>query len=285
MSSSKSVALVTGCSKGGIGFAFCEELAARGCVVYATARRLEAMQDFSHENIHLLTLDVTSDDNVRDVVNTIIEREGQIDILVNNAGVGTTGPVIDVPMEDIIGTFNTNVFSVIRMAKAVIPHMASRKSGTIVNMGSILGEIPIPWGGIYAATKAAMHTITDTLYMECTPFNINVFLVCPGGVTSNIANNHRPRVKIPENTLYADYIDSIMAKLEISQGPKSMPTKELAQRVVAATLSPKPPRYMTLAANSMYYRIFKWLPRGWVLRMFWDRFGAVDETAAEKKRK
>lgn len=69
----------------------CEEFASRGCIVYATARRLEALQDFTHENIHTLALDVNNDENVQDVVKTVIEREGKIDVLVNNAGVGHTG--------------------------------------------------------------------------------------------------------------------------------------------------------------------------------------------------
>lgn len=69
----------------------CEEFASRGCIVYATARRLEALQDFTQGNIHTLALDVNNDENVQDVVKTVIEREGKIDVLVNNAGVGHTG--------------------------------------------------------------------------------------------------------------------------------------------------------------------------------------------------
>ncbi|KAI0652438.1 NAD-P-binding protein [Trametes meyenii] len=273
MSSSKTVVLITGCSKGGIGFSLCEEFASKGCIVYATARRLDAMEGFTHDNIHTLPLDVTHDANVKDVVKTVIEQEGQIDILVNNAGVGSTGPVIDIDMQEIIQTFDANVYSIIRMAKAVIPHMAARKIGTIVNVSSIAGEIPVPWGGIYASTKAAVNSITDALYMECKPFNINVVLLAPGGVKSNITINQAPRVKLPENSLYSEYIDAILAKLHMSQGPGAMPTATFAERVVTAVLKPKPPRYMTLAAMSGMFRVLAWFPRGWVLNMFWRRLG------------
>ncbi|KAI0828928.1 NAD-P-binding protein [Trametes gibbosa] len=283
MSSSKTVALVTGCSKGGIGYALCEELASRGCVVYATARKLESMHDFSHERIHTLALDVTSDDNVRDVVNTIIEREGQLDILVNNAGVACSSPVIETDMQDVLNIFDTNVYAVIRTARAVIPHMAARRRGTIVNIGSISGEIPVPWGGIYGATKAAVQSINDALYMECTPFNIHVVLVAPGGVKSNIAINQAP--KLPEGTLYADYFDSILTKLNLSQGPNAMSAEVFSRKVVAAVLRPTPPRYMTLAAMSTIYSIFKWFPRGWVLRLFWSRLGEAPRLAAQRQRK
>ncbi|KAI0639988.1 NAD-P-binding protein [Trametes polyzona] len=286
MSNSKTVVLVTGCSRGGIGFALCEEFASRGCIVYAAARRLESMNGFTHENIHpLAPVDVTDDANVREAVDTVISREGHIDVLVNNAGVGNTGAVIDVDMQEIINTFNTNVFSVVRMAKAVIPHMASRKKGTIVNIGSIAGEIPVPWGGIYGASKAALHSITDALYMECIPLHINVVLVAPGGVKSNIAANQVERVKLPENSLYADYMDAILTKLNLSQGSNSMPADKFSQKVVGAVLKPQPPRYMTLAAMSRIYRVLLWFPRGWVLRLFWRRLGEGPRLAAQKQRK
>ena len=140
----------------------CEEYASRGCKVYATARRLESMDALKQPNIEKLVLDVTDNDNVQAVVNTIVEKEGRIDILVNNAGVlcigmlehafpatsidrnaGAVrrtlfaGPMIDVSMDVIQKAYDANVFSVIRMCKAVIPHMAARKSGTIVNISSI----------------------------------------------------------------------------------------------------------------------------------------------------
>ncbi|OSD03376.1 NAD-P-binding protein [Trametes coccinea BRFM310] len=285
MSSNKTVVLVTGSSKGGIGFSLCEEFASRGCTVYATARRLEAMEGFSQPNIHTLSLDVTSDESVQKAVETIIEREGRIDVLINNAGLGNTGAIIDVPMDEIVRMFDTNVYAVIRMAKAVIPHMAARKSGTIVNVGSIAGEIPVPWGGIYGATKAALHSLTETLYMECKPLDINVVLLAPGGVKSNIANNQAPRFKLPENSLYSAYIDSMLAKLTMSQRGNSMPAEQFSQQVVSAVLKPQPPRYMTLASMSGMYKVLKWLPRTWVLNMFWRRLGEGPRLAALKNRK
>ncbi|CDO73057.1 hypothetical protein BN946_scf185007.g111 [Trametes cinnabarina] len=288
MSSTTTVVLITGCSKGGIGFALCEEFASRGSIVYATARRLDAMHGFSHKNIHPLALDVTSDDSVQNAVQAVIDREGQIDVLVNNAGLGGTGDpgaVIDVPMDDIIRMFDTNVYAAIRTAKAVIPHMAARKSGTIVNVGSIAGEIPVPWGGIYGATKAALHSLTDTLYMECKPLRIHVVLLAPGGVKSNIVANQTPRFKLPENSLYADYIDSLFAKLTVSQRNDPMPADVFARRVVGAVLKPTPPRYMTLASMSGMYRVLRWLPRTWVLNWFWRRFGEGPRLAAQKNRK
>lgn len=134
--------------------------------MYATARRLEAMDAFTSPAIEKLTLDVTKQDTIDEVVKTIIGKEGRIDVLVNNAGVlcagehylfrchkpmiltcMTLGPVIEVPMDVIERTFDTNVFSIIRMCKAVIPHMAARKTGTIVNISSVTARMyvsPLP---------------------------------------------------------------------------------------------------------------------------------------------
>ena len=120
---------------------------------------MEAMDGLKHPNVEKIVLDVTKEDNIYDVVNTIISREGRIDVLVNNAGVlcigtprptvilqfralfsihhGSIGPVIDVPMDVVQKAYDANVFSVIRMCKAVIPHMAKRKSGTIVQISSV----------------------------------------------------------------------------------------------------------------------------------------------------
>ncbi|GBE77557.1 hypothetical protein SCP_0104350 [Sparassis crispa] len=103
----------------------------------------------------------------------ILEKEGRIDIIVNNAGVVSSAPLIDVPMELVLNTFNTNAFSVLRVARVVIPHMAERRSGTIVNISPIVGETPMPWSGIYASSKTCVTTLSEVLYMECMPFNIS----------------------------------------------------------------------------------------------------------------
>ncbi|KAI0762253.1 oxidoreductase [Fomes fomentarius] len=267
------VVVVTGCSSGGIGFALCEEYAAKGCKVYATARRLEAMDGFKQHNVEKLVLDVTNEQNIRDVVNTIIEKEGRVDVLVNNAGVLCIGPVIDVPMDVIEKTYDANLYSVLRMCKAVIPHMAARKSGTIVNISSIGAYIPTPWGGIYASTKAALHSLTDTLYMECIPLNISVLLVATGGVRSNLSVNHAASFPgLPENSLYKTYLPDMLRRIYASQSSDAMPSDEYARRVVAKSLQRKPPRYMILGGKSLLYRVLLWIPRTITLWLFWRAF-------------
>ncbi|KAI0756318.1 NAD-P-binding protein [Daedaleopsis nitida] len=282
MTEDKPVVVVTGCSIGGIGFALCEEFAAQGCIVYATARRLEAMEGLQSKNIHKLTLDVTKDEDVQAVVKAVIAKQGRIDVLVNNAGLGHTGPIIDTEMQEIQRVYDTNVFSVIRTAKAIIPHMAARRRGTIVITGSITADIPIPWAGIYASSKAAVHSVTETLYMECMPLGIDVVLVAPGGVKSNIAVNQGASVQLPPNSLYTSYVESVLHKMFISQANNPMPADKFAQKVVHQVLLPRPPRYMTLGTGSLMSRLLQWVPRGWVLRYLWGMWGEGPRKAARK---
>jgi len=274
------VVLVTGCTKGGIGHALCEEFAERGCKVYGSARRLDSME-FSHGGIVSLKVDVTKDEDIQAAVDTIIEKEGRLDVVVNNAGAMASGPVVDADMDKLIDTFHTNTFSAIRMVQKVFPHMASRKSGLIVNIGSVMGETPTPWSGVYSATKAALGLFTDTLYMECAPFGINVMLIVPGSVQSNISNNMLSWFHLPEGSLYTPWTGSIIARINASQGSDAMSGEAFAKQVAGASLSKTPPRYLTLGGKSGLFSLMKWLPRGWVLQWLWRRFGGKDKPKSE----
>jgi 1-acylglycerone phosphate reductase len=199
------------------------------------------------------------------------------------------GPTLELPLEQVQAAFDTNVFSVLRVNRAVFPHMAARKQGMFITIGSIVAQwyahlhfslfhrklncalcSPLPWGGVYAATKSAVHAITNALEMECRPFNIKVLLVAPGGVKSNIAANQS--YNPPPDTLYAGFMERILARRDISQS-SPMPTDVFAKRVVKKALAPTPPSYMTLGKNSILFWLLTWLPRHWLLSILWKRFG------------
>ena len=109
--------------------------------------------------------------------------------------------------------------------------------------------------------------------MECTPFNIHVVLLAPGGVKSNIVSNQLPRINIPDNTLWSAYKPAILKKLELVQENKPTPADVFSRQVVRAVLKPNPPRYLTLAKTSGLYRVLQWLPRGLVLGFLWKKIG------------
>lgn len=266
------VVLVTGCSTGGIGYALSEEFAEQGCVVYATSRRVETIADFSDSNIKKLALDVTSDEEVQNVIQEIIRNEGKIDVVVNNAGVISPGPLIDHTSNETKKFFDVNAFSVLRVSRAVIPEMAKRKQGLIVNIGSIVGEIPTPWNGLYCAAKAAVYSMSEVLSMECRPFGIKVLHVAPGAVKSNISKSGAEVYSLPDNSLYQSYLPNIIVRIWASQGLGSMPTRAFARGVVSKALQKEPPLYMLSGGNSFLFAILKWLPRALVLKYMWGRF-------------
>ncbi|KAF9477507.1 oxidoreductase [Pholiota conissans] len=272
MNDSPRVVLVTGCSSGGIGYSLCEEFARKGCVVYATSRNVDKIADFKSGLVHKLALDVNSDESVAEVVKHIVDTEGKIDLLVNNAGITSPGPLIDQPLNSVKEVYETNVFAVLRVSKAVVPIMAKHGSGTIINIGSITGETPTPWSGLYSSSKAACTSISEVLFMELKPFGISVMHISPGGIKSHIADNGLARMQVAPDTLYTDYIPFIFKRIQSSQDSASMPSEVFASRVVAKALSKRPPRYITLGGNSGLFTLFKWLPRGLVLYFLFRSF-------------
>lgn len=266
------VVLVTGCTTGGIGYALCEEFARQGCKVYATSRRVETIADFDDASVQKLALDVTSDESVQSVLNHITEVEGKIDVVVNNAGLISAGPIVEQPIEYVKEVFDTNTYAILRVCKAVVPIMAKRRSGLIVNIGSVVGEISTPWNGIYCASKAAVQSISEVLSMECKPLNISVLHVAPGAVRSNISSNAASRFTLSPDSLYSDYLPNIMQRIYASQGPQSMPSDDFAKQVVSKALQKSPPRYLSIGGHAWLFYIFKWLPRGFVLYLMWKQY-------------
>lgn len=128
---------------------------------------------------------------------------------------------------------------------------------------------------MYAATKAAVHSISESLWMECKAFNVDVMLIVPGKVKSNIAANGQAIYNMPDNGLYHKYLKNVLDRITASQVGGSMPTEEFSTTVAAASLSTSPPRYMTMGGSSTIFQILLWLPRTWVLRLFWRQWTAV----------
>ncbi|KAI6026926.1 hypothetical protein BKA83DRAFT_4249178 [Pisolithus microcarpus] len=263
--STPKVVLVTGCTTGGIGFHLCEEFAEKGCIVYATSRRLETMQGFRHDTIRAMALDVTRDEDISAVVQKILEERGKIDIVVNNAGALAIGPVAEATIEQMRNAFELNTFAALRIINAIVPSMIERREGLIINIGSIAGIITTPWNTLYCAAKAALHSITEGLSMELRPFGIKVMLVAPGGVKSNISKNQALTFKLPPTSHYTEYEERLIERMNLAANKDSMPTDAFAREVVANALATSPPPYISLGWNTWKVYISQWLPRQYVL--------------------
>jgi NAD(P)-dependent dehydrogenase (short-subunit alcohol dehydrogenase family) len=171
-----SIALVTGASSG-IGEATATRLAAAGYKVYGTSRRGHpaGQQPFS-----MLPLDVTQDASVEAVVNGIMRLHGRIDLLVNNAGFGVApAGAEESSIEQAKAIFETNFFGLIRMTRAVVPHMRQQGSGRIINIGSVLGFLPMPYGALYSATKHAIEGYSESLDHELRSRGIRISVIEP----------------------------------------------------------------------------------------------------------
>ena len=171
--------LITGCSTG-IGRATAKHLAQKGHTVYATARRVESIQDLEEHGCKLLRLDVTDEESMRSAVAAVEEQEGAVGALVNNAGYSLSGAVESVSMEEVRRQFETNVMGLIRMCQLVLPGMREQRSGRIVNISSMGGKVTFPGGGIYHSTKFAVEGVSDVLRFESRGFGIHVAIVEPG---------------------------------------------------------------------------------------------------------
>ena len=190
------VALVTGASSG-IGEATAQRLATAGYHVYGTSRRGASANRRSFE---MLPLDVTSDTSVDAVVADVIRREGRIDLLVNNAGFGVApGGAEESSIEQAQAIFDTNFFGLIRMTRAVLPHMRQQGSGRIINMSSVLGFLPMPYGALYAASKHAVEGYSESLDHELRTRGVRVSVIEPAYTKTQFeANFLEPDAKLDE---------------------------------------------------------------------------------------
>lgn len=176
---SSQVVLITGCSTG-IGRATAQYLARRGHVVYATARRLEAIADLAAAGCRTLALDVTAEDSMRAAVDRVVTEQGAVGALVNNAGYSQSGALETLDLDDVRGQFETNVFGLLRMCQLVLPSMRERGFGRIVNLSSMGANFTFPGGGAYHATKYAVDALSDTLRFEVQGFGVDVVIIQPG---------------------------------------------------------------------------------------------------------
>jgi short-subunit dehydrogenase len=184
------VVLITGGSDG-IGAACAAEFAAAGARLSLTARSAEGLKRAGGALALITAGDLTQEETRRRVVERTLERFGAIDVLINNAGVGVYGPSWNASLDDVRHLMELNFFALLGMIQLVTPHMRQRKSGMIVNVGSIGGKIPLPWMTLYSASKYAVTALTEGLRMELRGDSVKTLLVCPGYVTTGFQQHVR----------------------------------------------------------------------------------------------
>ena len=211
MKTKRSIALVTGASSG-IGKATADRLAAAGYTVYGTSRR---GAQTGQGTFQMLALDVTSDESVTAAVSQLIRQEGRIDLLVNNAGFGVApGGAEESSIEQARAIFDTNFFGIHRMTRAVVPHMRRQGSGRIVNIGSVLGFLPMPYGALYAATKHAIEGYSESLDHELRTRGVRVSVIEPAYTKTQFdANFMEPDAKLDEYREVRASVGKVLTKV------------------------------------------------------------------------
>jgi short-subunit dehydrogenase len=194
------VVLITGASQG-IGAACVAEFARAGARLSLTARSEEGLRNAAPPQDALLTAgDLTNPEARQAIVSRTLERFGAIDILINNAGAGLYRPSWSAPMEDVRWLIELNFFAVLALTQLAVPSMRTRRSGTIVNIGSIAGKVPLPWMTLYSASKYALGALTEGMRMELRRDGIHSMIVCPGYVKTAF-QDHARGGRPPESVL------------------------------------------------------------------------------------
>lgn len=205
------VVLITGAS-GGLGKVLGNILVNKGMTVYGTTRNPEGkQQDFPFT---LLALEATSDESVDACVNQVLEREGRIDVLINCVNEMIIGSVEEETVEEVENLYRTNIFGVLRICKRVIPAMRKRGYGTIVNMSSLGGLLAVPYMGAYTSAKFALEALSEGMYHELKPHNIDVVIMQPVAMymERSATGNHLHPVKNVDPGSFTHKIVALMAE-------------------------------------------------------------------------
>lgn len=243
------VVFITGASSG-IGKAIGEFLLSKDFKVYGTSRNPE---NIKQSKIELVALDVRNTESIHNAITTVLDKEGKIDVLINNAGVGITGPLEEIPLNEIKNNFETNLFGPIEVMKAVLPSMRNQKLGLIINITSIAGYMGLPFRSVYSASKGALEIITEGIRMEVKPFGIHVTNVAPGDFATNIAAS-RFHAPLLENSAYKKTYGTTLDMMNNHVDGGSNPN-EMAEAIYRIIQSKKPKVHYKVGAFMQKFSI------------------------------
>ena len=253
------IALVTGASSG-IGQATAELLTRTGYKVYGTSRR---DGDARGRSFAMLPLDVTNDESVDATVRNVMQAEGRIDLLVNNAGFGVApAGAEESSIEQARSIFDTNFFGIVRMTRAVAPHMRRQGGGRIVNIGSVFGFLPAPYMALYAATKHAIEGYSESLDHELRTRGIRVSVIEPANTNTQFdANLLQPDAKVDAYREVRAVVATRMTEM-LAEGDQP---GVVAEAVLRAALAPHPKlRYAAGGRASRLQWLRRFAPAGMV---------------------
>lgn len=257
------VVLLTG-GTSGIGLHTAQILTEKGCRVYELSRRKSGTDAAIH-----LQADVTDEDQVRRVVQEVVDREGHIDVVINNAGFGISGAVEYTDTRDAQRQFDVNFFGMVRVNRAVLPILHRQGHGRILNMSSVAAPIAIPFQAYYSASKAAVRTYTMALQSEVKPYGIEVCAIMPGDIATGFT---AARDKNPAgDEAYGGRISRSVAVMEHDE-MTGIPAEKAGAFVAKKALQRHVPVVCTLGGK---YKLFVFLTRLLPNRLLVDLVGKI----------
>lgn len=243
------VVVITGAS-GGIGLSTAKYLSKKGYIVYGLSRR-----GMNEDGITSIRCDVTKVEELANAFKQVYDSEGKIDVLVNNAGMGVSGAVEYASIDEMKKIFDLNVFALVNASQASLKYLRESK-GLIVNIGSVAGELTIPFQTYYSMTKVAVSTFTEGLRMEVKPFKIRVSCVMPGDTKTDFTKN-REKPIVDSDPLYSDRIKNSLSKMEKDEqnGVDPIKVSKVIYKVIKKT---NPPVKVTVGFD---YKLLVFLKR------------------------
>jgi NAD(P)-dependent dehydrogenase (short-subunit alcohol dehydrogenase family) len=246
---SQKTVLITGATDG-LGRASALLLAQSGYRVFAAGRsaekraQLEGLAREKNLPLETLELNVCDDASVQNAVTNMLAKAGAIDVLFNNAGVNYSAAVEDLRMEDWRRQFETNFFGVLRVTKALLPHLRERRSGRIVMMSSVSGFVTAPTQGAYSSSKFALEALSNALRLELYPFNVQVVLIEPGYIITGIQQAamelSKPYLEKMNSGPYAPLYETFLASVTRARAESKTTPEDCARVVLRAIESPNP---------------------------------------------
>lgn len=261
------VVLITGVSSG-IGRAAALAFKARGCEVFGTVRDIDTASPINA--VGLVEMDVRDEISVQRAIERVIAKAGRLDVLVNSAGVSLIGAVEETSVDDASRLFETNFFGALRTTKAVLPQMRKQESGRIVNISSVLGFLPAPFMGIYAASKHALEGMSETLDHELRHSGVRVTLVEPSFTRTKLdVNSAEAAERIPfYEGARSQALAAVLKKVSTAPLPESV-----AKTIVTAALGTWKMRHTPGAEASLLARLRRFAPASMVSKGLRNTFG------------
>ena len=263
---------ITGASRG-FGLEIASAALRAGDRVVATVRTQPAQlatKEHNHADLYVVQMDVTQEDQVQEAVKQGIDRFGRIDVLVNNAGFGMVTAIEEATDAEVRKQYDTNVFGLLNVTRAVLPYLRQQKSGRVINISSLFGYDAIPGWGLYGSTKFAVEGLSKGLAVELAPLGIHVTTVAPGLFSTDFLSAES---YVAAKTIIDDYqatVGPMRSGASALHGHQPGDPKKFAAVIIQLANTERPPLHLPVGkdtidlyrsnAASMAQEIEAWLP-------------------------